>query len=453
MRAQRIATVAVCAAAVAFASLGATAADVDWAGVQKEAAALLQRYIRIQSVNPPADTREAAALLKGVLDAEGIEVETFEPAPGRVSLLARIPATEAPSGGKPRPLMLLHHMDVVPVDPAHWQEDPFSGAIHDSYLHGRGTADMKGVGVIHLMTLITLKRQKVPLARDIILTATADEETGGEWGARWLIANHWDRLNPEFVLDEGGFGARDILAADGRLAFGISVAEKRMLWLSLTAEGTAGHGSQPIPDNANVRLARALSAIAGRDAPASATPVIQEMTKRLGPLADNKFTRAIQRDTISITTLRSGVGEPPKVNVIPSTAVATLDCRLLPDTDPNRFLADLKALLPDGLRLEVDYRMDEAPVTSYQTPMFAALEKAILKEHPGATVTPMQIPYGTDSNTFRVKGAMAYGLIPMLVDASIIASMHSDEEKIPVAELSRGVRILYNAVTDCCARR
>ncbi len=452
---RRLAAIAVCVAvaaiAAASAAVAAPRAEVDWAGVQRESAALLSRYIRIRSVNPPADTREAAALLRGVLEAEGIAVVTFEPAPGRVSLVARLEAAEA----QLRPLMLLHHMDVVPVDPSRWREDPFSGAVRDGFLHGRGTADMKGVGVIHVMTLIALKRQKIPLARDVILTATADEETGGEWGARWLIANQWDRLNPEYILDEGGFGARDVLAADGRLVFGISVAEKKMLWLRVTVEGTAGHGSQPMADNANVLLARTLAAIAGRVSADSGGAVIREMSARIGEMADNKFTRAIRRDTVSVTTLRSGVGDPPKVNVIPSTAEATLDCRLLPDTDPDRFLEELKALVPDRDRIDftIEYRVDETPVTPHQTPVFAALEKAIVKEHPGATVTPIHIPYRTDTNAFRAKGAMAYGLVPMMLDASIVASMHSDAERIPVAELSRGVRILYNAIADCCARR
>lgn len=447
----RFAAAVVCAMA---ATVGVSRADVDWEGVQKETTELLSRYIRIRSVNPPADTRETAALLRGVLEAEGIAVETFEPAPGRVSLVARLEADAPATGAEPRPLMLLHHMDVVPVDPARWQEDPFSGSVHDGFLHGRGTFDMKGVGAVHVMTLIALKRQKVPLTRDVILTATSDEETGGEWGARWLIENRWDRLNPEFILDEGGFGARDVLAADGRPVFGISVAEKKLLWLRLIATGTAGHGSQPMADNPNVLLARALVAIAGRSSAESGGAIIREMSTRIGALADNKFTRAIRRDTVSVTTLRSGVGDPPKVNVIPSSAEATLDCRLLPDTDPDRFLGELKALLPDRDRIEirVEYRMDATPVTPHQTPLFAALEKAIVKEHPGSTVTPMQIPYGTDSNTFRAKGAMAYGLIPMMLDASVVASMHSNAERIPVAELSRGVRILYNAITDCCSR-
>jgi len=431
-------------------------AEVDWPGIQKETVALLQRYVRIRSINPPADTREAAALLRSALEAEGIPVESFEPVPGRVSLVARLAAPAGTAGSdKLRPLMLLHHMDVVPVDAAAWKEDPFSGAVRDGYLHGRGAVDMKGVGAVHLMTLIALKRQNVPLTRDVLFVATADEETGGEFGARWLIENHWDRLDPEYVLDEGGFGARDVLPASGKLTFGISVAEKKILWLKLTARGTAGHGSQPMADNPNVLLAKTLAAIDARPAPELGGPVIQEMSRRIGALADNKFTRAIRRDTISITTLASGVGDPPKVNVIPSAAVATLDCRLLPETDPDRFLDELKVRAGGGDRIawEVEYRNDRMPVTPHDTPFFAALERALVREHPGATVTPMQIPYGTDSNAFRLKGAKAYGLIPMVLDASIVASMHSDAERIPVAELERGVRILYNAITDCCSAR
>src|SRR5678815_453155 len=126
--------------------------------------------------------------------------------------------------------------------------------IKEGYLYGRGSMDMKGLGIIHLMALLTLKRQQAPLTRDLLLLATADEESGGQDGARWMIANHWDEMRPEYVFDEGGFGARDVLAADGRLVFSVSVAEKKILWARLTASGTAGHGSQPMPDNANATL-------------------------------------------------------------------------------------------------------------------------------------------------------------------------------------------------------
>ena len=440
-------------AAASPAALARAERPIDWEAVSRQATDLLQSYIRIRSINPPADTAEAARFLEGVLRSEGIEARAYEAAPGKVNLMARLRATRAPAGSAPLgAVLLLHHMDVVPVDPSRWRVDPFSGEVRDGYLYGRGSVDMKQVGVIHLLTLAALKRSEVPLKRDVVFLATADEETGGHQGARWMIEHHWDDLAPEYVLDEGGFGARDVLGAAGRLVFGVSVAEKKVLWLKLIATGTAGHGSQPTADNPNVLLARALSAIASRTGVGAVPPVVGELRARIGDLAVNKFTNAIQRDTVSITALRAGVGEPPKANVIPSSAEATLDCRLLPGTDPDAFLRDIEQALPDRqrMKLEVIYRMDETPVTPHQTALFAALEKAIRAEHPDAVVAPMLIPYGTDSNSFRVRGAKAYGLTPMVLDASIIASMHSDEERVPVAELVRGVRILYNGLKDFC---
>ncbi len=435
---------------------GGAAAPVprpDWTGVGREAADLLQRYVRIPSVNPPADTREASAFLREVLEREGVATSLFESAPGKVNLLARLPATVSAAEGRGRAVLLLHHMDVVPVDPARWSGDPFGGEIREGLLHGRGALDMKATGIMHVLALLTLKRQNVPLGRDLLLLATADEETGGHDGARWMIERHWQRLEPEYVLDEGGFGARDVLGADGRLVFGISVGEKTILWTRVRAAGTAGHGSQPIPDNAGEALVRALAGIAARPSPARLTPVLRELVARVGPLADNTFTRAIQSDTVTLTSLRAGVGDPPKANVIPSAAEATLDCRLLPDTDPDVFLEGLRRAAGEASRVDLEpiYRMDETPVTPHETPLFAALERAIRAEHPDAVVAPILIPYGTDSNAFRLRGSRAYGLTPMVLDAGVVASMHGDAERVPVAELERGARILYRALVEIAA--
>lgn len=424
------------------------AAPPDPDTLASEGAALLSRYIRIRSVNPPADTREAAAFLEGILAGEGIAARRFESSPGCVNLLARLPASVSPARGGP--VMLLHHMDVVPVDPARWPVDPFGGVIRDGQVWGRGAVDMKGIGVTHLLAFIEIHRRKVPLSRDLLFMATCDEESGGHNGARWMIREHWDDFAPEFVFDEGGFGSRDVLSGDGGLVFGVSVAEKKIFWARLVASGTAGHGSQPIPDNANVALTRALAAIVSRPSSAAPSSVLEELSRRIGTLADNKFTRAIQSDTVSITTLRSGVGDPPKANVIPSKAEATLDLRLLPSTDPDRFMSELAAAAgnPGAVRFETIYRSDEAPVTSWETPMFGAIERAIRASHPEARVAPMLIPYGTDSNALRQRGVSAYGLAPMVLDAAIVASMHSDAEHVPVAELGRGARILFDLLAD-----
>ena len=197
---------------------------------------------------------------------------------------------------------------------------------------------MKALGMIHLYAFLSLKRAGTPLSRDVIFMAVADEEIGGELGARWMIEHRYPELDPEYVLDEGGFGSRDLFV-DGKLVFGISVAEKKIVWLKVRAEGVAGHGSQPHQQNPNDHLVRALTRLLSHPLPTLSVPVLEQLRTELGPLEENKFTRAIQHSTISLTSLRSGVGEPVKVNVIPSVAEATLDCRLLPGTSTDEWLA------------------------------------------------------------------------------------------------------------------
>ena len=181
------------------------------------------------------------------------------------------------------------------------------GVSKDGYVWGRGAMDMKGLGMIHLYAFLSLKRAGIPLSRDVIFMAVADEETGGELGARWMIENHYQELDPEYVLDEGGFGSRDLFV-DGKLVFGISIAEKKIVWLKVRAEGVAGHGSQPHQQNPNDRLVRALARLLSHPLPSAPVPVLEKLRTELGTLEQNKFTHAIQHSTISLTTLRSGSG-------------------------------------------------------------------------------------------------------------------------------------------------
>src|SRR4051812_15456869 len=296
----------------------------DWQATGNEAIRTIQDYVRINTSNPPGDVVKAADFLSRILEREGIPVRRYESGPGRPFLVARLKGT-----GTAKPILLLHHMDVVPTDPSRWRHDPFAAEIADGKIWGRGAIDMEGLGVVQLMAFLTLKRQNVPLARDVILMAVPDEETGGTLGAEWMRKEHYADIDPEYMLDEGGFGSRDLFSP-GKLVFGISVAEKKILWLKLRAEGVAGHGSQPMPQNANDHLMRALNRLLNEPPPAGHFSVIETMKQRVGPLADNKFNNAIQQSTISITSLRSGVGEPPRANVIPSVAEATIDCRVLP---------------------------------------------------------------------------------------------------------------------------
>jgi acetylornithine deacetylase/succinyl-diaminopimelate desuccinylase-like protein len=421
----------------------ASAAEPDWKRLEKEGLEFFQKYVRVESIDPPADTRAAADLVKGLLESRGITVRLLPTGPtGQVNLLARLPGRDRTK----KPLLLLNHLDVVPVDRKAWQIDPFGAILRDGDIWGRGTMDMKGIGAQHMMALVALKEAGITPARDIVMLSTADEENDGTWGIRWMVNHHFREIDAEYVIDEGGFGTRDILAP-GKLVFGVAVGEKQTVWLRLRARGTAAHGSQPIPDNANLTLIRAIEKAIALPA-AKAHPVVAEMIRTIGgPLARNRYTDAIQVNTASLTTLSAGVGSPAKVNVIPSAAEATIDCRLLPGVSVEEFVSEMKARVNDPrVSIEVISTPDDPGASESRTPLFAAIRKAILKSHPEAVVTPMLVPHGTDSVKLRKKGIIAYGLTPMVLNMSQALSMHSDSEHIPVAEFFKGMRIFYDVL-------
>lgn len=420
----------------------------DWKAVEAEAITTVQSYIRINTSNPPGDVTKASDFLMGIFEREGIPARRFESGPGRSIVLARLKGS-----GTAKPILLLHHMDVVPTDPSRWQHDPFGGEIADGKIWGRGAIDMKGLGVVQLMAFLSLKRQHVALDRDVIMMAVPDEEVGGALGAQWMRANHYDELDPEYILDEGGFGSRDLFAP-GKLVFGISVAEKKIMWLKLRAEGVAGHGSQPHDKNPNDRLIRALARLLGEPMPTASFSVLDTMKSRVGTLASNKFNNAIQHSTISITSFRSGVGDPPKVNVIPSVAEATLDCRVMPGTTKDQWLAEIRRRLGDPeIKIEIINEGEDPVVTTQETAFYKALEASVKRKHPDAIVTPMVVPYGTDANGFRPRGVKSYGFTPVVVPAEAVMSMHGDAEYLPVDAIGPAIQILFEALRATAGRR
>ncbi len=419
-----------------------------FAQAQDEVTRLLSEYVRIDTSNPPGDTRKTADFLAAILDREGIPVTRYESAPGKAIIYARLKATVSPPAGKA--VLLMHHMDVVPADRTQWKTDPFEPTIRANELCAQ------------LVAFLMLKRQNVPRTRDVILMAEPDEEVGGALGARWMIANHYAELDPEYVIDEGGFGSRDLFAP-GKLVYGISVAEKKIVWLKLRVEGVAGHGSQPNDQNPNDRLVRALARLLAepggdRSANAALQPrepsVLEMMQAKVGAFAQNKFTNAIQHSTIAVTWLRSGVGDPPKINVIPSVAEAGLDCRVLPGTTKDQWIAEVRRRLGDpGIAIELINESDDPVVTSPDAPLFRNLEAAIKRRHRDAIVTPMLIPYGTDSNAFRPKGVNSFGIFPAILSGDTVASMHGDGERVPLDGIREASDILFEALRQTLAPR
>jgi acetylornithine deacetylase/succinyl-diaminopimelate desuccinylase-like protein len=435
-----------------LASIAAMLALAPAAGAQApdELTRLLTEYVRIDTSNPPGDTRKAADFLAGIFEREGIPVTRYESEPGKAIIYARLKATVTPAAGKA--IVLLHHMDVVPADRSQWKLDPFAATVQDDTLWGRGALDMKGMGVAQILAFLKLKRDAVPLTRDVILLAEPDEEVGGAMGARWMIANHWDELDPEYVIDEGGFGSRELFAA-GKLVYGISVAEKKIVWLKVRAEGVAGHGSQPHDQNPNDRLIRALQRLLAQPLPGGDFSVLNTMNARVGAFAANKFTNAIQHSTIAVTWIRSGVGEPAKINVIPSVAEAGLDCRVLPGVSRDAWIAEIKRRLGDpALKVELINESDDPIVTEQNSPLYRNLEASLKRLHPDAIVTPMLIPYGTDSNAFRPRGVKSYGIFPAILSADTISSMHGDAERVPLSGVREASQVFFEALRDTLAR-
>lgn len=440
------------------------AAGIDWAKAGDEAVGVLQGYLRIDTVNPPGNETLGAEYLKAELAKDGLEAQVHEFAPGRGSLVARLKAT-APSGEKP--LCLLSHIDVVPAEAATWPGDtgPLSGALKDGMVWGRGALDMKGMGVIELLTLVQLKRLGVPLRRDVLLLAVADEEVDNQ-GMHLLVDTMWDQLDCGVVLNEGGIGLPGLLF-EGQTVFPITVAEKGTLWLRLVAKGEAGHGSTPVPGRAPGKLLAAIEKLNAREPKASIHPALYELLARVGaqkggltgfilshPALVDLFvtgklmgtppTRAALTNTCQVTGF-DGKGSAP--NVIPSEVAAIVDCRVRPDTKPETLLAELKTLLGDEVTIEV-IQNEPASESSWDDPLFEALVRHLTAGRPDVVAGPAISPGFTDSNLARPKGAKAYGLVPFEVDRELLGTMHGKHERVPVAQVKRGLEVLFRAVLD-----
>lgn len=445
----------------------ASAERPDWRAVREATADLLSRYIQVDTSNPPGDELSGAAFVAGFLDGHGIASRTWESAPGRGNVCARLRATRPDGRGA---ILLLHHLDVVPADPDAWSFPPFSGAVQDGFVYGRGAIDDKGHGAIQLMAFALLAGSEGPRARDVVLCGTAAEETRGEdVGVDWMIQHHLDALGPPAAVWNEGGGALRVPALGDRTVAAIAVSEKRGLWIKLVAEGEGGHGSQPIRDSANRRLIRALGRVDRFATPWRVPGPVAETLSRVagsldfpwsllarlarhpvalrlaGPwLEEVPMAAGFVRDTVAITGLDSGF----KHNVIPRRAEATLDVRLLPETDPRTFLAALERVIDDpNVHIETPGELPgSTPPSPWDDELFRAIEAETKTEFEGALVLPIMMPAGTDSKFFREIGVPAYGFIPAELDRELTAAIHGLDERIPVRALETGVRVTYRTL-------
>jgi acetylornithine deacetylase/succinyl-diaminopimelate desuccinylase-like protein len=440
------------------AALPARAQDLDWSALEDEAVRRLSRYLQIDTANPPGNELPAAQFFARWFEDEGIEAAIYESAPGRGNVVARL----AGEGSAPS-VVLMHHMDVVPADARYWQREPFGGAIADGEIWGRGALDDKGMGIASAVALIALARAGAPLGGDVVFLGVADEEAGGALGAGFMVENHFELFaNAGVVLNEGGYIA---VGEDGAPRFyAVEVAQKVPLWLRLTAKGSPGHGSMPLPDAAPDRLLAALGRIAAWQTPLRVVPQLQRFyadTAGAAPaprreklrdlsasLADPAFAaeftavprqNAQVRNTISLTVLEGS----QKTNVIPPQASAELDVRLLPDQDPQAFLAELAAVIDDP-GIEIETLLSFPPASSPSDhELFAVLGEIAERRQPGTVVTtPLAVGF-TDCHYFRERGIPCYGFMPFAMGDADGALVHGNDERIAVRNLKEGTRILY----------
>lgn len=443
--------------------------------------ALLKRLIRFNTTNAPGDTRDLAAYLSSLFGAAGISNETILAPNGKAAhFIARLKGN-----GSKRPVLIAAHSDVVPVERERWSVDPFEGIEKEGFIYGRGALDNKAAVAVFAQAVLRLAKEKKRLSRDVIFLAEADEEQG-QYNTHWLAANHWDKIDAEFCLNEGG---RAFIDADGVIRqIQVTCADKLTLNLKLKAIGPTGHSSRPLPlsETANGQLVTALARLNAYETDILLLPqavTYLGATARLNPGAYADAVKALlsapaserkiaargviaQRDagwgvegqlrnTFVVTMINAGV----KPNVIPGSAEAVLNARLLPGQKVGPFIEELKQVIGNPkIEFEIvstrpkdqqmpffDAYADIQPSPT-NTELFKAIENGAQKVWPKAAVIPTLLVASTDATPWRLRGVPVYGLGPVPVDADTAARIHGDDERVGVEPLKAGARFAYEVL-------
>ena len=433
---------------------------------QDEVVQICQDLIRIDTSNfgdgsGPGEA-EAAAYVVQSLREVGLEPQTFESDPGRVSVVVRIPGADRERGA----LCIHGHLDVVPANAADWSVDPFSGELRDGCVWGRGAVDMKDMDAMILACVRDLARTGTVPPRDLVIVFFADEEAGGRKGSHFLVEQHPELFDgvTEAISEVGGYSVTVTdRHGDERRTYLLQTAEKGICWLRLTAHGRAGHGSVPNDENAIVRLAEAISRIAAHTWPREFIPSVRTLLEGLGELTGTSwsdedledlldhlrgaqgFVRGTLQDTSNVTMLDAGY----KHNVIPQHASANVDCRFLPGHE-EQLLATITELAGEHVSVEVLHR-DIALDAPFEGDLVEAMVAALRTEDPDAVVLPYCLSGGTDNKALSLLGIIGYGFAPLRLPADLdFAPMfHGVDERVPVDALQFGARVLGRLIATC----
>jgi acetylornithine deacetylase/succinyl-diaminopimelate desuccinylase-like protein len=444
--------------------------EPDWRSLEAESLRHFQSLVRMDTSDPPGNEAPAVAYLKETLEREGISTEVLGIDPKRPNLIARIKGS-----GSRRPLLIMGHTDTVGVQADKWTFGPFSAARDNGYIYGRGTVDDKDNVTAALMVMLLLKRTGAKLDRDVIFLAEAGEEGSVKYGIKFMVDNHYAKIDAEYCLAEGGGAIR----RGGKLRHvSIATSEKIPYAIRLVARGAAGHGSRPLRNNAILSLSRAVAKAADWRTPMRLNDTTRAYFERLAtisPAADaaryNGITHpdrssviqdyfaenepghnSMLRTSISPNMINGGY----RVNVIPSSAEAILDIRALPDENFPAFIEQLKRVIGDSKVELFPADRDTRPGTfpsRIDNEAFRALEASTKRLYPGAVPLPTMLTGATDMAYLRARGMQCYGIGPMTdeEDGPRGYGAHSDQERILETELHRFVRFHWEAVIALAA--
>jgi len=441
-------TLLCCAPELRAASAPATPDPVTW----------LRSYLSADTTNPPGHEEVGAALLGAILEGERITYRLLVHPSGRTSLYARL----APATPTSPDLVLLHHIDVVPAVDG-WTHPPFGAEVHEGLLYGRGAIDIKGLGAAQLAAFIALHRTAGPLRRGVIYLAVADEEKGGLLGTKWVLETYPELFSRvEAVLGEGGANR----SVDGALRWwGIEFSQKRPIWFEASVSSRDGHGSRLQPFSAVHQLLQGLARLTAYEPRFRLSAPVRKAAVSLAPHQNESVRRSIGKidswispagelqgempmgfdalltDTAQVTVIEAG----DTINVIPCTAKALVDARLLPDTDDEQFMKWVHEKLGDGISTEVLLSEPRSPPSPTDSPFFAELAAFLEREAPVTYHVGLGM---TDSRYFRRRGIAAYGFSPFAFDGKSGGGVHAADEFISVREFEKGVERMTKLLFD-----
>ena len=447
--------------------------------------ALLKKLIAFDTSNGPGDTRALAEYLKSQFEPLGAEVDIFVAPNGKAAhFIARLRGD-----GSRKPVLLAAHADVVPVEREKWTVEPFAGVEKDGFVYGRGAMDFKGGLAVFARAVMRLAEEKTPLARDVIFLAEADEEQG-QYSTIWLAKNHWDKIDAEFALNEGGYVLQ---GRDGAVRqINVTTSDKLSATFALRATGRSGHSSRPFPpgEMANDRLIAALAKLAVHDPAVKLVPATEAYFRALLPISseqtasdirqllnakdqtdleaagkklvadnpkDGLLLHALLRDTMVITMIEAGI----KPNVIPGDAKAIVNTRLLPGTTADQMIGEIKQVIGDpdievGLvtpltqqeARDIYLKRTNAPPSPVNTALYAALDRNAKLIWKDAVLVPTLFEAGTDAMAWRERNVPVYGIYPYPLDDDILSRMHGNDERIGVEAIKQGSEWIYNTLRE-----